>query len=115
MAALAAMLWMASGARAGELVYWDNYRSEPGTVSVANIDIFVNLDSSGAGVLGTPGAEVNEPYGVAIDPKTRIVYWTNGKGGPEGKAPSPTPSSTAAVGGFSTRQEPPSPSPIGWP
>lgn len=123
--ALMAVLWMASSARAAELLYWDNY--EENTIAVANIDgtgggllnltgvellnpegmaldtatgrlyvassgeagkgkpgqiLYVNLDGSGAGVLNTAGAPLEEPYGVAIDPVTRTIFWTDtGKAG----------------------------------
>jgi hypothetical protein len=118
-------LWMASSAKATELLYWDNF--EENTIAVANIDgtgggalnltgvellnpegmaldtatgrlyvassgeaekgkpgqiLYVNLDGSGAGVLNTAGAPLEEPYGVAIDPVTRTIFWTNtGKAG----------------------------------
>lgn len=122
---LAVVLWMASSAKAAELLYWDNY--EENTIAVANIDgtgggllnltgvellnpegmaldtatgrlyvassgdtekgkpgqiLYVNLDGSGAGVLNTAGAPLEEPYGVAIDPVTRTIFWTDtGKAG----------------------------------
>jgi len=125
-AALAVALWVAPGAKAAELVYWDNYGAD--TISVANIDgtgggplnltgvellnpegmaldsatgrlyvassgevekkgklgqiLYVNLDGSGAGVLNTAGAPLEEPFGLAIDPVTRTIFWTNlSKGG----------------------------------
>ena len=38
---------------------------------------FINLDGSGAGAFSAPGAPVEEPEGVAIDPATRTIYWIN--------------------------------------
>lgn len=36
-----------------------------------------NLNGSGASVFAPPGAPVDEPYGVVVDPVTRIIYWAN--------------------------------------
>ncbi len=63
------------------------YIADSGASSEGNkgaID-YVNVDGSGAGVLSTPGIEVSEPFGVAIDPSTRLIYWVNASGAP-GKA-----------------------------
>jgi DNA-binding beta-propeller fold protein YncE len=38
---------------------------------------FINLDGSGAGAFSAPGAPIEEPEGVAIDPVTRMIYWIN--------------------------------------
>ncbi len=129
--AVVALLWSATGARAAERLYWDNYGSEPATIGVANVDgsgasllnlagaevlnpegmaidtaggrVFVassgeteydaetetnkvtipgkivvaNLDGSGATVFAPPGAPVDEPEGIAIDPATGLVFWAN--------------------------------------
>jgi DNA-binding beta-propeller fold protein YncE len=126
--ALVAIAAFAARAQAAELVYWNNYRAEPQTISVAEmagsgsllnlsgVDLkspegmaidsvtgrlyvasatagadkkgeiqFANLDGSGAGVFGAPGAPVDEPYGVVVDPATRTIYWANSSGGNEDK------------------------------
>ncbi len=42
----------------------------------------VNLNGSGASVFSAPGALVDHPFGVVLDPATRIIYWANdGSGG----------------------------------
>ncbi|HEU4738402.1 MAG TPA: hypothetical protein VFS54_04885 [Solirubrobacterales bacterium] len=41
----------------------------------------VNLNGSGANVFSAPGALVDEPYGVVLDPATRIIYWANAGSG----------------------------------
>lgn len=38
---------------------------------------FINLDGTGAGTFSAPGAPVEEPEGVTIDPVTRMIYWIN--------------------------------------
>jgi hypothetical protein len=38
---------------------------------------YVNLDGSGAGVLSTPGAPIDDPVGIAVDPVARRAYWVN--------------------------------------
>ena len=129
--AVVALLWGATGARAAELLYWDNYGNEPATIGVANVDgsgasllnlagaqvlnpegmaidtaggrlfvassgeteydaetetnkvtipgkiVVANLDGSGATVFAPPGAPVDEPEGIAIDPATGLVFWAN--------------------------------------
>jgi DNA-binding beta-propeller fold protein YncE len=40
------------------------------------IDWF-NLDGSGHGVLNVPGAPINSPTGISIDPGTQTIYWAN--------------------------------------
>ncbi|HKO36847.1 MAG TPA: hypothetical protein VJU14_00585 [Solirubrobacterales bacterium] len=44
----------------------------------------VNLDGSGAAVFTAPGALVDEPYGVVVDPATRTIYWANDGDGNNG-------------------------------
>lgn len=77
--ALAVVLWMASSAKAAELVYWDNYRSEPGTVSVANID------GSGGGALNLTGITLEGPEGMDYDPVANRLYVASSSAGPEKK------------------------------
>jgi hypothetical protein len=77
--ALVAVLLMASGAKASELVYWDNYRSEPGTVSVANID------GSGGGALNLTGITLEGPEGMDYDPVANRLYIASSSGGPTKK------------------------------
>jgi len=38
---------------------------------------YVNLDGSGAGVFTAPGAPVEEPEGITLDPAARTIYWIN--------------------------------------
>lgn len=63
------------------------YIADSGSSSEGNKGaiVYVNVDGSGAGVLSTPGIEVSEPFGVAIDPSTRLIYWVNASSAP-GKA-----------------------------
>jgi hypothetical protein len=70
------MLWIASSARAAELVYWDNYSAEPATIS------FANIDGSGGGALNLAGVEIEEPEGMAYDSVTNRLYIANA--GPKG-------------------------------
>lgn len=72
---LAAALWMAPGAKAAEWVYWDNYRSEPATVSVASID------GSGGGALNLTGITLDDPEGMDYDPLTNRLYIASSSGG----------------------------------
>jgi hypothetical protein len=75
-AAFAATLWMASSARAAELVYWDNYSGTPDSVG------FANLDGSGGGALNLAGvSEFKSPEGMAYDPVTNRLFAAN-EGGP---------------------------------
>jgi DNA-binding beta-propeller fold protein YncE len=37
----------------------------------------VNLDGSGASSFTAPGAPIDEPEGVAVDPASRTIYWEN--------------------------------------
>lgn len=40
----------------------------------------INLDGSGASTFAAPGAPVEEPEGVVVDPTTRTIYWENTAG-----------------------------------
>jgi DNA-binding beta-propeller fold protein YncE len=62
-------------------IYWANYGLNGGFGTTIG---WAMADGSGAGgALQTPGATVNGPHGVAIDPVTRRIYWPNaGNGGP---------------------------------
>jgi DNA-binding beta-propeller fold protein YncE len=40
----------------------------------------INLDGSGASTFTAPGAPVEEPEGVVVDPATRTIYWENTAG-----------------------------------
>lgn len=44
--------------------------------------VYVALDGSGAGIFTAPGAVVDQPYGVVVDPATRTIYWANDGSGP---------------------------------
>lgn len=37
----------------------------------------INLDGSGAYLFTAPGAIIDEPEGITVDPATRMVYWVN--------------------------------------
>lgn len=73
--ALASLLWMTSNAKAAEFVYWDNYRSEPATVSVASID------GSGGGALNLTGITLDDPEGMDYDPVTNRLFIASSSGG----------------------------------
>lgn len=38
---------------------------------------YANLDGSGGGTFTAPGAPVDEPEGITLDPATRMIYWIN--------------------------------------
>lgn len=73
---LMALLSVAANAQASELIYWDNYRPEPATVSVANID------GSGGGPLNLAGITLEGPEGMAFDSATGRLYIASSSGGP---------------------------------
>jgi hypothetical protein len=77
--ALAAMLWTGSSARAAELLYWDNYNSNPPSVA------FANTDGTGGGLLNLTGVTLNDPEGMAYDPVTNRLFIASSNGGPGGK------------------------------
>jgi hypothetical protein len=74
-AVIAAVLWIAPSAKAAEWVFWDNYRSEPGTVSVASID------GSGGGALNLTGVTLEGPEGMDYDPVTNRLFIASSSGG----------------------------------
>ena len=60
------MLFAARGARAAELVYWENpLESQIGVV---------NVDGTGASLLNTTGAGIDAPEGLSYDPVTNRLY-----------------------------------------
>lgn len=67
-AAVVAMLWMASGARAAELLYWDNYGYDPDNVG------FANIDGSGGGLPNLGTASITGPEGMAYDSVTNRLF-----------------------------------------
>ncbi|MBS1878240.1 MAG: hypothetical protein JST31_01875 [Actinobacteria bacterium] len=67
-AALLSLLLLAPGARGAEIVYWDNFRDNPATVSWAGVD------GSGGGVVAGGGVEIREPEGMAYDPVSNRIY-----------------------------------------
>jgi DNA-binding beta-propeller fold protein YncE len=73
--AMAALLSIAANAGAAELVYWDNYRPEPGTVS------FANIDGSGGGPVNLTGITLEGPEGMAFDSATGRLYVASSSGG----------------------------------
>jgi DNA-binding beta-propeller fold protein YncE len=72
--ALAALLWMAPGAQAAELIYWDNYGANPDNVA------FANIDGTGGGLLNLGGQEVESPEGMAYDTVTNRLFVANSIG-----------------------------------
>jgi DNA-binding beta-propeller fold protein YncE len=78
--ALAAVLWVAAGARAAEFIYWDNYSGDPDTIG------FSAIDGSGGGVLNAAGApQIESPEGMAYDSVTNRLFVTNEGGGGDGQ------------------------------
>lgn len=67
-ASVLAALIVAAGARAAELVYWDNHGVEPASISWAP------LDGGVGGVLSTGSAEIRAPEGMAYDPVANRLY-----------------------------------------
>jgi hypothetical protein len=74
---LIALLSMASGAKAAELLYWDNYAS--------NGLAFANLDGSGGGSLNLSGAELLTPEGMAYDSASNRIFVASSDGGAKGQ------------------------------
>ena len=73
---LAAVLWVAAGARAAESIYWDNYSGDPDTIG------FADIVGSGGGTLNLSGApQLEGPEGMAYDSVTNRLFVTN-EGGP---------------------------------
>lgn len=69
--AAAVVLWagVTGAAQAAPLVYWSN--SGGTTIGLADVS------AGGGATLATPGATVNGPIGVAIDPAAGRIYWAN--------------------------------------
>jgi hypothetical protein len=65
---LVALLGIATRAQAAETVYWDNYKAEPQTISVAEIT------GSGGGALNLSGIVLTNPEGMAFDSATGRLY-----------------------------------------
>jgi hypothetical protein len=42
--------------------------------------VFIGLDGSGAGVFSAPGAVVETPEGITLDPVSRTIFWVNSEG-----------------------------------
>jgi hypothetical protein len=74
--ALSAMLWIASSAKASEVIYWENYKD--------NTIAYANIDGSGGGLLNLTGITLNDPEGMAYDPVTNRLFVANSNGGPTG-------------------------------
>jgi len=70
--AAAAVLLVASQARAADSVYWADY--EPGQIS------FAGLAGGAAGALDVSGADAAEANGMAIDAAAGKAYWVTGAG-----------------------------------
>lgn len=47
------------------------------TTSTSGHITYINLDGSGGGSFTAPGAPIEEPEGVTLDPTTRMIYWIN--------------------------------------
>jgi hypothetical protein len=77
--ALVGVLAIATRAHAAELVYWDNYRDKPQTISVANID------GSGGGALNLTGITLAGPEGMAFDSAMGRLYVASTASGPDKK------------------------------
>lgn len=73
--AMAALLSITANAGAAELVYWDNYRPEPATVS------FANIDGTGGGPVNLTGVTLSNPEGMAFDSATGRLYIASSNGG----------------------------------
>jgi DNA-binding beta-propeller fold protein YncE len=71
-AAAVLLLALAPAALGTDAIYWANYSGEDswGEISVGD------LDGNGAD-FSTPGATVNGPVGVAVDPAAGQIYWAN--------------------------------------
>lgn len=65
---LAGLLALATVAQASELLYWDNYESNPDNVG------FANVDGSGGGLLNLGPASITGPEGMAYDSVTNRLF-----------------------------------------
>jgi DNA-binding beta-propeller fold protein YncE len=72
--ALTMVLAFVARAQAGELIYWNNYKAEPETISVADI-------SGSGGLLNLTGIDLKDPEGMAIDSVTGRLFVANPIGG----------------------------------
>jgi DNA-binding beta-propeller fold protein YncE len=79
--ALAALLWMASGARA-ETLYWDNYGDNITSLHKDTLS-HANIDGTGAGELSLAPAELDDPEGLALDVAGGRLFAASSAGGPE--------------------------------
>lgn len=75
--AIAMLLCLTSGAKAAELLYWNNYSSD--TLS------FANADGTGGGPLNLSGVELNQPEGMAYDSVTNRIFVGSSPAGSEGQ------------------------------
>jgi DNA-binding beta-propeller fold protein YncE len=66
--ALAGLLALATVAQASELLYWDNYESNPDNVG------FANVDGSGGGLLNLGATSITGPEGMAYDSVTNRLF-----------------------------------------
>jgi DNA-binding beta-propeller fold protein YncE len=76
--ALVAVFAFAARAQAGELIYWNNYRAEPQTISVADM-------SGSGGLLNLTGIDLKDPEGMAIDSVAGRLYVASSSGGADEK------------------------------
>ncbi len=72
--ALMAMLWIASNAKASEVVYWDNYGADPDNVA------FANVDGSGGGLLNLGAGKLDGPEGMDYDSASNRLFVTSEEG-----------------------------------
>lgn len=72
--ALLAALVVAPGARAAEILYWDNYSGDPDNVG------FANIDGSGGGLLNQAGLLLSGPEGMAYDTASNRLFVANEEG-----------------------------------
>jgi hypothetical protein len=72
--AFTALLWVASSAKAAEVIYWENYKD--------NTIAYANIDGSGGGLLNLTGITLSDPEGMAYDPVTNRLFVANSNGGP---------------------------------
>jgi DNA-binding beta-propeller fold protein YncE len=68
----------AARAQAGELIYWNNYRAEPETISVADM-------AGSGGLLNLTGIDLKSPEGMAIDSVAGRLYVASSNGGADKK------------------------------
>jgi DNA-binding beta-propeller fold protein YncE len=76
---LLALLATAVRAQAAEVLYWDNYSTNPDSIG------FANPDGSGGGALNLTGSAIEGPEGIAYDSVTNRLFVANEEGGPNGQ------------------------------